>query len=105
MSKMSVLAEIFGGHSEIARAAGVNRALIVRWAKAGKVPTHYNHKILAASDELGLDRAKVAACLDEHRCPCCGQALEPGQSLNFKSSLVRRAIQSLGKPSDEEHGE
>jgi hypothetical protein len=97
MSKFSNLVAIFGSQGEIARAAGVTRALLTRWARSGRVPTQYNHKILDAADQLGLDRAMVAACLDEHVCPCCGQPLEPGAGINVMSSAVRKAVKEHGE--------
>jgi hypothetical protein len=89
--------ELFGSGWELSRAAGVSRRLVTRWAAKGHVPTHYNHQILEAARALNLDITKVAACLDEHVCPCCGQPLEPGQAVNRKSPLVRRAIKEKGE--------
>jgi hypothetical protein len=97
MSNVKQLMELFGSGWELARAAGVSRVLVTRWDRRGRVPTHYNHKILDGARERGLDLAKVSACLDEHVCPCCGQALEPGQRLDTESSLVRKAIKDAGK--------
>lgn len=98
MSNVRQLIALFGSGGELSRSTGISRMLITRWAnKAGRVPTHYNHRILEAAETLGLDLARVAACLDEHVCPCCGQPLEPGQGLNLKSSAVRAAIKDQSK--------
>lgn len=92
MNKVRALIALFRTGRDLGSAIGVDPGLVSRWANRGHIPTHYNHRIIEAARGLDLDINKVAACLDEHVCPCCGQPLEPGQAINRKSAAVRDAI-------------
>lgn len=100
MSNVQRLAGLFGGITALADALGVDKSVCSRWDKPkdrrgndGNVPTHYNHRIIDAAERLGLDQAAVAACLDQHACPCCGRDLEPGQTIDprYLASVVKAA--------------
>lgn len=87
MTNAERLIELFGMRKTLADAMGVDAAVVSRMTSTGprgtggRVPTHYNHRILEAARAAGLDMEAVASCLDEHVCPTCGSPLEPGRNL------------------------
>lgn len=87
MSKAGRLIAMFGGVNKMARETGLQPATISRFnsygprGKRGIVPPEHNATIIAAAARLGLGKG-VLECLEDHRCPTCGQELEPGQTIN-----------------------
>lgn len=83
---VAALAELFGSRRALAEAIGVDNSLLPVWEKrsspdrkAGRIPTRYNRTILDAAKRLGIPHDAVAAHLDDHACPLCGQELPPGR--------------------------
>lgn len=79
---LDYLCEIFGSAAELARGLGVDRSLVTRWRRNGRLPTVYNGRLIEAAEARGILRSEVAPYLDPHVCPCCGSALEPGQAVD-----------------------
>lgn len=84
------LCEMFGGTKGLARALGVNSALVTRWrrpknadprglGKDGRLPPAYNVRLIEAAEVAGISREEVAPYLDENVCPCCGQKMPAGR--------------------------
>lgn len=88
-TKAGRLIELFGGVSEMARKTGLAKATISRFDSEGRrghhgrVPSQYNVQIIEGAVAAGIDAAVVGSLLDEHKCPCCGTALEPGQTVHI----------------------
>lgn len=103
-NKAAYLAALFGGGSRLAAAIGVDPALPSRWQSDGprgghgRVPPHYNVRILDAARRARLDGREIAACLDTNICPCCRRVLrgdvrlEPMVPLNALPSEMRKKM-------------
>ena len=78
------LIELFGSHSDLARAISVHHSLITKWNQrlSGKIPSRYNDRILAAAKERHISHKAVATCLTHHLCPLCGNRLKSGQGID-----------------------
>lgn len=90
MTPVQKLSDVFGGATELARAIGVSRSLIVKWRqrsspgrKRGEIPSRYNDAIVRAAKERGIRHDKVAPHLTAHVCPLCDQPLRPGQIIDW----------------------
>jgi hypothetical protein len=103
MTPVETLTELFGSRGALADAAGVDRAMVTRWAKpaewkagghvgnGGRVPPRHNRAIIAAAVEKaqstmhGIDVVNfvdaVTGCLDPATCPTCGQPIDDGRVL------------------------
>lgn len=83
-TKAGRLFVLFMGITNLAAELGVHKSVVSRWNRHGsrgnhgRVPSHYNIRIMEAAKRLGLDLHEVSQCLDEHVCPCCKRPLEPG---------------------------
>ena len=82
------LFQLFGGLRSLARELGVSTSVLSRWnshaarGNHGRVPPHYNIRIMERARALGLDLHQVGQCLDDHLCPCCKRPLEPGMTID-----------------------
>lgn len=102
MTPVEELAALFGSKSALARAAGVDPAMVTRWEKpadwksgghvgnGGRVPMQHNRAILEAAGAAMRDKpagfrdafvAAVANELDPSVCPTCGQPIADGRVL------------------------
>jgi len=83
-SKARKLFRLFGGVNKLAAELGVSKSVISRWdshgirGNRGRVPTHYNMRVMERAKALEIDLHEVSTTLDEHTCPCCKRPLEPG---------------------------
>lgn len=89
-NKAARLARLIGSNRKLAKAVGVDPALITRWVKAGAVPPSYNRKIqewlrayIVGMPDLDAQHYLdvVASCLDPAVCPTCGHEIEDGRVL------------------------
>ena len=76
-AKMDRLVALFGSATEIATAAGVNRAAVSRW-RAGRFEPKpiYKARLLKEAKRRRLDRDEVAGLLGVARCECCGAPID-----------------------------
>lgn len=95
MTPVEMLTDLFGSRGALAEAAGVDRAMVTRWAKpaewkagghvgnGGRVPPRHNRAIMNAAMVRNptMDIAAVMACLDPATCPTCGQPIDDGRVL------------------------
>ena len=78
------------GNGNLARAIGVDPAVISRWAgtgrrgRHGRIPPQYNQRIVEACDANGIKRELLRDILDAQECPCCGQRLPAGQFVEIR---------------------
>jgi len=90
MPKVERLIELFGSGAALAREAGVDPALVVRWKRDGYVPAHHNTRVIEAAITKGLDLMEVNACLEPNVCPCCQRAMPEGQVVDRRFMLLKR---------------
>lgn len=102
MTPVQALAKLFGSRSALARAAGVDPAMVTRWEKpvdwkgdghvgsGGRVPTRHNRAIMSSAGHMIAHEpaqtrqdfiGRVAAQLDPAVCPTCGQPVDDGRVL------------------------
>jgi hypothetical protein len=78
------LATLFGGSNALARAIGVDKAITSRMVRAGKIPTHYNVRVINAAAAAKIDQREIVPLLDDHVCPCCNRPLDADQPLDLR---------------------
>ena len=98
-TKAARLFGLFGSRTKLAEELGVDKSVVSRWnvhgkrGNYGRVPTHYNMKIMERAQALGLDLHAVSETLDEHTCPCCKRPLEPGMTIDKR--YLRQVLAGL----------